>query len=246
MKKLLLILLIPFSLFSQSTLIFSEYGEGSSNNKWVEIYNPTFMNESLDEYRYNFCWNGCDSMQWEFSIPFDSGYILLPGETYLLVHYNADTILLNSANQTTNILSNGNDVAGLYYLSFDAIVDIIGVFDTSGVNTGWDVDGVVNATQNHTMTRKPDVCGGNIGDWSLSDGSSAPSQWIVGVIDDFSNLNTHTSECINSTFVPVLDPFKRKIIEVRDVLGRKTKFTINQPLFYIYDDGTVKKRFVLE
>ena len=129
MKKLLLLLLLPFSSFSQSTLIFSEYGEGSSNNKWVEIYNPTFMNAPLDEYRYNFCWNGCDSSEWEFSIPFDSGYVLLPGETYLLVHYNSDSILLNSANQTTNILSNGNDVAGLYYSSFDAIVDVIGVFD---------------------------------------------------------------------------------------------------------------------
>jgi len=246
MKKLLFLWLLPFSSFSQSTLIFSEYGEGSSNNKWVEIYKPTFMNAPLDEYRYNFCWNGCDSSQWEFSFSFDSGYVLLPGETYLLVHHNADSILLNSANQTTNILSNGNDVAGLYYSSFDAIVDIIGVFDTSTVNTGWDVDGVINATQNHTMIRKPDVCGGNIGDWSLSDGSSAPSQWIVGVIDDFSNLNTHTSECISSTFVQVLDPFERKIVEIIDVLGRKTKFTINQPLFYIYDDGTVKKSFVLE
>jgi predicted extracellular nuclease len=247
MKKILLLLLLfPFSSFSQSTLIFSEYGEGSSNNKWVEIYNPTFMNALLDEYRYNFCWNGCDSTEWEFSIPFDSGYVLLPGETYLLVHYNADSILLNSANQTTNILSNGNDVAGLYYSSFDAIVDVIGVFDTSDVNVGWDVDGVVNATQNHTMIRKTDVCGGNIGDWSLSDGSSVPSQWIVGVIDDFSNLNTHTSECISSTTVSVLDSFNRKIVEIRDVLGRKTKFTINQSLFYIYDDGTVKKRFVTE
>jgi len=246
MKKLLLILLIPFSLFSQSTLIFSEYGEGSSNNKWVEIYNPTFMNESLDEYRYNFCWNGCDSMQWEFSIPFDSGYVLLPGETFLLVHHNADSILLNSANQTTNILSNGNDVAGLYYSSFDAIVDIIGVFDTSTVNTGWDVDGVINATQNHTMIRKPDVCGGNIGDWSLSDGSNGSSQWVVGVIDDYSDLNTHTSTCINSTAVEVLETLKGGLVEVRDVLGRKTKFTISKLLFYIYDDGTVKKRFVSE
>jgi len=246
MKKLIILWLLPFSSFSQSTLIFSEYGEGSSNNKWVEIYNPTFMNAPLDEYRYNFCWNGCDSMQWEFSIPFDSGYVLLPGETYLLVHYNADSILLNSANQTTNILSNGNDVAGLYYSSFDAIVDVIGVFDTSNVNIGWDVDGVVNATQNHTMIRKTDVCGGNIGYWSLSDGSSAPSQWIVGVIDDFSNLNAHSSECISSTSVLVLDSFKRKLVEIRDVLGRKTKFTINQPLFYIYDDGTVKKRFIVK
>jgi hypothetical protein len=95
------------------------------------------------------------------------------------------------------------------------------------------------------MTRKPDVCGGNIGDWSLSDGSSAPAQWIVGVIDDFSNLNTHTSDCISSTSIEVLEPLKRELVEVRDVLGRKTKYTANQPLFYIYDDGTVEKRIVI-
>ena len=246
MKKLLLILLIPFSLFSQSTLIFSEYGEGSSNNKWVEIYNPSFMNAPLDDYRYNFCWNGCDSMQWEFSIAFDSGYVLLPGETYLLVHYNSDSILLNIANQTTNILSNGNDVAGLYCISYDTVVDIIGVFDTSNVNIGWNVDGVLNATQNHTMIRKTEVCGGNIGDWSLSDGSSAPSQWIVGVIDDFSDLNTHLSDCFIPTSVTLLESFRRQVVEIRDLLGRETNFNINQLLFYIYDDGSVEKRMVIE
>ena len=30
------------------------------------------------------------------------------------------------------------------------------------------------------------------------------------------------------------------------VIGRKTKEKTNQPLFYIYDDGTVEKRIVLE
>ena len=125
MKNILFILFIPFTLFSQSSLIFSEYGEGSSYNKWVEIFNPTVMNLSLDDYRYNFCWNGCDNMLWEFSIPFESGYVLLPGETYLIVHHNADSILLNRANQTTNILSNGDDVAGLYNSSYNIIVDVI-------------------------------------------------------------------------------------------------------------------------
>jgi len=245
MKKQLIIFLIPLSLFSQSTLIFSEYGEGTSYNKWVEIYNPTFMNVDLDEYRYNFCWNGCDAMQWEFSIAFDSGYVLLPGETYLLVHYNSDSILLNSANQTTNILSNGDDVAGLYYSSYDTIVDIIGVFDSSNVNIGWDVDGVTNATQNHTMIRKSYVCGGNIGDWSLSDGSLLPSEWIVGLIDDFSNLNTHVSDCISSTDFNELAPIQKELIKVIDMLGRETKHN-NQPLLYIYNDGTVDKRIAID
>jgi hypothetical protein len=242
MKKLVLILLIPFSLFSQSTLIFSEYGEGSSFNKWVEIYNPTFMSISLDEYRYNFCWNGCDSLEWEYSIPFDSGVVLMPNETYLLVHNNSDSILLNAANQTTNILSNGDDVIGLLNTSFNTIIDIIGVLDSADNISAWEVDGIIDATKDHTMIRKPDVCGGNIGDWSLSDGSS---QWIVGVIDDFNDLNTHTSNCINSTSIEVLEPLKGNLVEVRDLLGRKTKQT-NQPLFYIYDDGTVEKRIVIE
>ena len=79
-----------------------------------------------------------------------------------------------------------------------------------------------------------------------SDGSNGSSQWIVGVIDDFSDLNTHTSNCINATAVEVLEPLKREIVEVRDVLGRKTKINKNQLLYYIYDDGTVDKRIAID
>ena len=246
MKKLILILLIPFSLFSQSTLIFSEYGEGSSFNKWVEIYNPTFMSISLDEYRYNFCWNGCDSLEWEYSIPFDSGVVLMPNETYLLVHNNSDSILLSAANQTTNILSNGDDVIGLLNTSFNTIVDIIGVLDSTDNISSWAVDGVIDATKDHTMIRKPDVCVGNIGDWSLSDGSNGSSQWIVGVIDDYNDLNTHNSNCVNTTAVEVLEPLKGELLKITDLLGRETKGTKNEVLFYIYNDGTVEKKIIIE
>ena len=37
----------------------------------------------------------------------------------------------------------------------------------------------------------------------------------------------------------------KEILKVTDLLGRETKQT-NQPLFYIYDDGTVEKRIVIE
>jgi hypothetical protein len=247
LKNIILLLFLPFLSSSQSTLIFSEYGEGSSYNKWVEIYNPTHQNISLDEYRYNFCWNGCDSLQWEFSIPFDSGHIMLPGETYLLAHHNSDSILLNTANQTTNILSNGNDVAGLLSTSFNTIIDIIGVFDSTNNINAWNVDGVINATQNHTMIRKPDVCGGNIGDWSLSDGSITSSQWIVGIEDDFISLNTHNSNCINSATVNILNLPNKKLLEVRDLLGRlinnREKHKIQ---LYIYNDGSIDKVIIIK
>jgi hypothetical protein len=37
----------------------------------------------------------------------------------------------------------------------------------------------------------------------------------------------------------------KKLLKLMDILGRETKET-NQPLFYIYDDGTVEKRIVIE
>ena len=36
------------------------------------------------------------------------------------------------------------------------------------------------------------------------------------------------------------------IIKIIDVLGRESEQLKNQPLFYIYDDGTVEKRIVIE
>ena len=39
---------------------------------------------------------------------------------------------------------------------------------------------------------------------------------------------------------------KKRLINVIDFLGRPIKESKNQPLFYIYDDGTVEKRIVIE
>ena len=37
----------------------------------------------------------------------------------------------------------------------------------------------------------------------------------------------------------------RNLVDIIDVSGRKIKFRYNQPLFYIYDDGTVEKRITI-
>ena len=39
---------------------------------------------------------------------------------------------------------------------------------------------------------------------------------------------------------------KKELLKVADLLGRKTKDTKNEALFYIYDDGTVEKKIVVE
>ena len=38
----------------------------------------------------------------------------------------------------------------------------------------------------------------------------------------------------------------KELLKVTDLLGRETKGTKNEVLFYIYDDGTVEKRIVVE
>ena len=50
--------------------------------------------------------------------------------------------------------------------------------------------------------------------------------------------------CPSSTYIPEIKKPK-KLVGITNVLGRETKQT-NQPLFYIYNDGTVEKRIVLE
>ena len=40
--------------------------------------------------------------------------------------------------------------------------------------------------------------------------------------------------------------YNRELLKVIDILGRERKGTKNEPLFYIYNDGTVEKRLVIK
>jgi hypothetical protein len=48
------------------------------------------------------------------------------------------------------------------------------------------------------------------------------------------------------TSIVEIGSFDKKIMKVVDILVRESKDLKNQTLFYIYDDGTVKKRIVIE
>jgi hypothetical protein len=40
--------------------------------------------------------------------------------------------------------------------------------------------------------------------------------------------------------------FERKLLTIKDMLGRKAEVKNNSILFYLYDDGTVEKRIIIE
>ena len=57
-------------------------------------------------------------------------------------------------------------------------------------------------------------------------------------------LGNQTHPCLNS--IINLERPQKRLIKIFDFLGRETIFKTNVPLFYIYDDGTVQKKIVLE
>ena len=202
-------------------LFFSEFAEGSSNNKYLEIYNPTSASVSLALYRLANQSNGADNSDataedWDYwNDIFSTDASIGAGETYLVVHPSANAALLDSADATWNFLSNGDDAWGLIY-SADAsfgnggdweLIDVIGEAYGSDPGSGWDVAGVTNGTQNHTLRRKSQISFGNGGDWIGSAGTTAEdSEWIVldndyAINNGLEGYNSHdfTGLCADNT-----------------------------------------------
>ena len=58
------------------------------------------------------------------------------------------------------------------------------------------------------------------------------------------NISIENNTTTNTYNNPI-NTSKGELLKITDILGRETKGK-NQPLFYIYDDGTVEKRIVIE
>jgi len=61
------------------------------------------------------------------------------------------------------------------------------------------------------------------------------------------DVNTQTwTELESITSIAEIRSFDQKLTKVVDVLGRENSGDKNKPLFYIYDDGTVQKKMIIE
>jgi hypothetical protein len=60
--------------------------------------------------------------------------------------------------------------------------------------------------------------------------------------DSIVNLNL----TVNTTGISDIANNKRFLVKITDMLGQETPCRKNTPLFYIYDDGTVEKKIILE
>ena len=164
-------------------LFFSEAAEGSSNNKYLEIYNPTSAAVDLTGYAFPSVSNAPDNGvgNYDFWNTFPAGASVAPGDVYIIAHPSADPTILAQADHTFSFLSNGDDGFMLVQGDETSYVQIDAVGDWNGdPGSGWEVAGVANGTQNHTIVRKASVQSGNAGDWVTSAGTNADdSEWIV-------------------------------------------------------------------
>lgn len=157
-------------------LFISEYVEGSSNNKYIEIYNPT--NETIDLSAYAIDLNTNGGASWNKDGTGNSNYSELSGtiaakSTIVYKNSNAE-IYSGQATVCSAINFNGNDPVGLF--KNGVLIDIIGTFNGGSADFAKDV----------TLRRKSNV--------TAPSSTYDASQWETLSKDDVSGLGSHTMD----------------------------------------------------
>ena len=224
-KNYFLTLLLTFTVVFVSSaqvteLFISKYGEGSSNNKYLEIYNGTDATISLSDYAFPNVSNDPTTVgEYEYWNLFPDGAEIASGDVYVIAHGSADPSILAQADHTFNFLSNGDDGFALVKGGTFNDADNDGNYDAGEVTgynildwlgdwqgdpgAGWDVAGVSEATKDHILTRKSTICGPN-NDWSASAGTNATdSEWIVGDKDTGWDTIGSFSGCVSDPIISI-------------------------------------------
>ncbi len=164
-------------------LFFSEYAEGSSYNKALEISNFTGVDVDLSHYVIKKQTNGAGSWSTGLSL---SG-VLTQGNSYVVANSSASQTILNVADIITGageMTFNGNDALSLW--KDGVMIDIIGTFNDA-TTFGADV----------TKIRNADVTSPNT--------NYSTSEWTDHAKDYFVDLGTHTFSGSGTTPPPSCD-----------------------------------------
>lgn len=163
-------------------LFISEYVEGSSNNKAIELANGTGAPVTLTgAYDVQIFANGSPTAT--ATIPLTG--TVADGDVFVLARSSAVAAILAEADQTsTNFLWNGNDAVALRHDG--ATVDVIGQI---GVDPGTEWGATDASTADNTIRRKAPV---ESGDPNGDDAFDPALEWDGFALDTFSGLGSHT------------------------------------------------------
>nr|WP_100069917.1 endonuclease [Planococcus donghaensis] len=157
-----------------SDLFISEYIEGSSLNKAIEIYNGTGASIDLSSYSVALYANGSTSAQSEVAL---SGTVA-SGDTVVLYHGSAEAPIQSKGDLQNNsvINFNGDDVVVLE--KGGTPIDSIGQVGSNAV-----------FAKDVTLVRNPDI---QVGDSVVNDAFDPSTEWTAYPTNTFEYLGSHT------------------------------------------------------
>lgn len=185
MKKLtytLVLALVSSMAIAQScsNLFFSEYVEGTSNNKAIEVFNASSSSLDLSNYIFYRYTNG-SATPTDTLLP--SG-MLAAGDVYIIGNPSADTAITNKADTLHSLTYfNGDDALSIYDISLGQLIDVIGEIGNDP-GTNWTVG--AGATSEFTLVRKVTVQEGTT-NWT-----TGATQWDVFPQNTFTYLGAHS------------------------------------------------------
>ena len=243
---------IPLRGVPATELFFSEYIEGTSNNKALEIYNGTSgpIDLAAGGYNVQMFFNGSPSAGLTVSL---TGTVAA-GDVFVLAQASANATILAQADQTNGAgWFNGDDAVVLRRGT--TMIDVVGQIGTDP-GTEWGTG--LTSTADNTIRRNPSACAGDANGGDLFDPTV---DWAGFAVDTVDGLGSHTASCsavdsapqLTSTFpvngatdvpvnanlvltfsepVTVADPWFTLVCSVRgtvaaSVTGGPTSFTLD-------------------
>ena len=173
-----------------NAVFITEYVEGSSYNKAIEIYNGSKSPVNLSNFTIQQANNGKDWGTTNYIYSFPDSVQLNSGALYVVCKSGAGPELSAKCDDTALSGStfdfNGDD--GIALFEGSSILDQLGG-DPANYEY-WSVAGVSNAMVDHTLRRKTTVIKGTT-DWTTSAGTTEEnSEWAVLAKDTFDGLGT--------------------------------------------------------
>lgn len=192
-------------------LFFSEYVEGSSHNKALEVYNPTPAPINLNNYRLIRYSNGSptpvDSVDLVGTIQAHDVWVIVNGQAVpdgngafcdsALIALGDQVGPANYVTGTAVLYMNGDDAIALMKISPRTTVDIFGKIGEDPGSSWSDVFPYTDAqgtwwTINHTLIRKPSVTGGVT---TNPTAFNVTLEWDSLPENTWTNLGQHNSTC---------------------------------------------------
>lgn len=172
-------------------LLISEYIEGTSFNKSIEIYNGTGSSVDLSSYSLELYSNGSATVSQSVSL---SG-TLADGDVFVVSHGSADAAILAVTDLVSSAVANFNGDDAVVLQGASGVVDSFGQV---GIDPGSEWPG---GGQDDTLVRQATVCQG---DTNAADAFDASVEWNAFAVNTFTELGAHTADCNGGGNAPVV------------------------------------------